>query len=648
MSLVQNHEKKIGAVDGLRAIAVLMVMLYHFFPNIFSIGYLGVDIFFVVSGFVISRMIINQLNNREFSLKQFFIARTRRIFPLVLLIVSIVLLTSIFWMLPQDAKSLAVASLANLFLIQNFVFSSEIGYFDDLIRRSPLLHTWSLAVEEQFYLLTPLFLILVKKLKYRSLLILLTLIVLTSFSSVVMQGRDHPAAVFFLLPFRLFELTLGVLLGTIERNVGTKILILKARENILFLGALTAACISISSVSNEFFFPNPSLIPFLISVSLIILCAHCPVSELVLGNKLLVWIGIRSYTIYMLHYPILKLAEMFNLKSLENVEKILLIVLIVLFAQFIFVVYENPMRKTVEIRQFLVVCLTLFLLIVLTASFTIARNGNVRSLNSLQLEFLKYYDRTNENAPYQKLVSDLYGRGDCNAYIQIKQESIRATDSSAPNCLYRSTNPRAFDLIVWGDSHAFHLLPGLINLMSDKANIFVMTRNGCQPKIVEFESNDCDRHNRDTLRLITKFKNARIVVSSVNPLSHDELDVLFSETLSVSPDLQIIMVSPAPTYLAPFSDIFTTRLWNSEKTMAAIGVDQLRRSKSLQLSADMKVLSRKYPVAFFDLYAELCLEDECQFRSSPKNNAIFIWDSSHLTLAGSNFIGPSLVGRIHP
>ena len=199
-------------IDGLRGIAILSVLLFHAFPNALPGGFVGVDIFFVISGYLISRIIFTELTNRTFSFGAFYARRVRRIFPALILVLSTCLIYGWFKLIPTEFEHLGKHIASAAAFISNIQLFREAGYFDTAATAKPLLNLWSLAVEEQFYLLWPLVAVfLFKKQKYALWAILAVLF--ASFSLNIYTLQHNASAVFYLPIYRFWELLLGALLA---------------------------------------------------------------------------------------------------------------------------------------------------------------------------------------------------------------------------------------------------------------------------------------------------------------------------------------------------------------------------------------------------------------------------------------------------
>jgi len=333
-------------IDGLRAIAVIPVIFFHARWNLFRGGYVGVDVFFVISGYLITSIIVADLKEKKFSLLHFYERRARRILPALFFITALCIPFAWLLLLPSDLTSFARSVVAVSTFSSNFLFwSQELSYFGTAGELKPLLHTWSLAVEEQFYILFPLILILAWKLGRRWLIAALAILLVISLGTAQWAAYASPAADFFLLPTRGWELALGALIAIYltdrEEVVGSEWLSLAGLSLILF---------SVFAFGKKT--PPPSLFTLLptCGVALIILytAPNTAVFRL-LSTKWLVGLGLISYSAYLWHQPLLALAR--NSTAYYNHQVSITIVLVVLtfvlsfFSwQFIERYFRNPSK----------------------------------------------------------------------------------------------------------------------------------------------------------------------------------------------------------------------------------------------------------------------------------------------------------------
>jgi peptidoglycan/LPS O-acetylase OafA/YrhL len=210
--LFSNKNSYRPEIDGLRAFAILSVVIYHYFPNYLKGGFIGVDIFFVISGFLITGHIFKKLENGQFSFSHFFSRRIRRIFPALILVMICSLIFGWFVLLADEYNQLGKHVASASAFIYNFILASENGYFDNAAQTKPMLHLWSLAVEEQFYIIWPLVLLIFWKLKF-NLLIITIFVALISFYLNLRFVHSYPVQTFFWPVGRFWELLSGSILA---------------------------------------------------------------------------------------------------------------------------------------------------------------------------------------------------------------------------------------------------------------------------------------------------------------------------------------------------------------------------------------------------------------------------------------------------
>lgn len=288
-------------IDGLRAVAVLGVLFFHAglgFPG----GYIGVDVFFVISGFLITSLLMKDLRAGTFSILDFWERRIRRIVPALVVVVLVVVTAGWFILLPSDYETLGKQILSLIACASNVKFWMESGYFDTAAEEKPLLHTWSLSVEEQFYLVIPLILALFFKLRKSSWILPLLLVgIVGSFALSVYGSYRHPSAAFYLLPFRAWELGVGSLLAFAPAITSSRL-----RHGAAWVG-LAAILVPYFAYAPGIRFPGLSAFPPVAGAALIIWSGlggrEKTLPGRVLAAKPLVWIGLLSYSLYLWHWP---------------------------------------------------------------------------------------------------------------------------------------------------------------------------------------------------------------------------------------------------------------------------------------------------------------------------------------------------------
>ncbi len=328
-------------IDGLRAIAVAAVVLYHAGVTALPGGFIGVDVFFVISGFLISGIIFNDLEQGRFSLGRFYERRIRRIQPALLAVVvaSVVGFALIFT--PVDYKLFAQSVGATVTFSSNIYFFVKSGYFDPLSDTKPLLHTWSLAVEEQYYLFFPLLVALLWKYCRTRINLVLVLMTLASFVLSVFQARHAPNAAFY-LPFdRIWELLIGALLsrGIVPVVSDTKL------KDVLCLAGLGLIGAGLTLLSPTSVFPGETALLPCVGAGLLIYAGQgSRVARAVLGNPLMVFIGKISYSIYLWHWPLFVAIRYLTFRELDAGETVAYLAVTVLLAWSCWKWIEQPFR----------------------------------------------------------------------------------------------------------------------------------------------------------------------------------------------------------------------------------------------------------------------------------------------------------------
>ena len=349
------HNPKYRAdIDGLRGVAVLLVVVFHFFPQEIPApgGFVGVDIFFVISGFLISSVVFTSMDAGTFTLRKFWARRIRRLGPALLLVLATSLVAGWFLLLPTELESLGRHVAAGAFFVSNLLLIFEAGYFDTAAELKPMLHLWSLGVEEQFYLLFPIVALMALRLR-RNFLPIMVMLALASFGCNLLWMNTHPIGNFYLPITRFWELLAGVILFlTMRRSGDTKIhskhQVWSAVTNPEFRSALGLVVLiaAVILVSNNQPYPGvQALLPVLAATLLISSGENTFVNHKVLSARPLVWLGLISFPLYLWHWPVLSFSRIILGQEPHLWVKAILLVLSVSVSWATYMWFEKPIRQ---------------------------------------------------------------------------------------------------------------------------------------------------------------------------------------------------------------------------------------------------------------------------------------------------------------
>ena len=475
-------------IDGLRAIAVLLVLFYHLGISQFKNGFIGVDIFFVISGYLITYSIIKEIETNKFSVIYFYHKRFRRIFPSLLVVLLASLLLGLFLLPPHTLKELNESVLATLFFFSNFLFHSQSGYFDTVAQLKPLLHTWSLAVEEQFYLIVPLFVIF-----NRSIKLFYFLVIITFFISIFLFFQNNNLSSKFFFPqYRVWQISIGSLCAFFEFY--KYFFIKKIPKNFSYLGILLII-ISLIFV-NKIEWPNYIILLPITGAVLIILNNN---QNKILNNYFLTFIGKRSYSIYLVHYPIISFSTYYIGFKLSSYQIILVIILIFISSLILYSKVEryfispNQNIKNTIFQKFKV-----YYFVSIIFTFIIPISYMIFKSNGFLLK--------SNRAALEKTVST------------IKREHIRCDKKIISDCIKEFPNSK---IIILGDSNAYHFAVGA-QKFSPNNEVISLTKGACLAlsKLTILErsrgwNESCQKFNKEVKNILNvEFTKDKIVIVS--------------------------------------------------------------------------------------------------------------------------------------
>jgi peptidoglycan/LPS O-acetylase OafA/YrhL len=373
-------------IDGLRALAIFSVLGFHFFPNWLKSGFIGVDIFFVISGYLLTNIILNNLDNNNFSYIDFYLRRFKRIFPTLLLLFIVSVLFGWFFLLEDEFYLLSKHVLATIALIPNFIFLQEINYFDNSNYTKPFLHLWSLGVEFQFYIFLPFLISYIYKKKYNIFFILLIVIFISFLINIAFMHFNQQFS-FYSSITRLWEFLIGGL-------VGYYFYISKKKK--YFFNLFLKNLLSIIGIILIFFgffyikelnFPGYyALLPAAGTALIIISGENAFINKKILSNNVIVWFGLISFPLYLFHWPMLSWFTLINERLLHPEERVLIIIIAILSSYFAYEFLEKKIKKNNDKFFFInliILILTLVIVSILTLTSFIKPRQNGLDLSKI-------------------------------------------------------------------------------------------------------------------------------------------------------------------------------------------------------------------------------------------------------------------------
>jgi len=484
MSSHLSHPKYRPDIDGLRAIAVIAVVVFHAFPNFLKGGFIGVDIFFVISGYLISTIIFENLDRKTFSFTEFYVRRIKRIFPALVLVLIVSLAFGWFTLLDDEYRQLGLHTTAGAGFISNFILWNESGYFDNASDTKPLLHLWSLGIEEQFYIVWPLLLWLAWKFKF-NLVIVTILIATVSFILNIKGVKTDIVATFYSPQTRFWELLTGSLLAwmtlfksnTLSGSFFASIPIYKPQikdgkrlSNFLSSAGLLLLVFGFWQISKESNFPGYwALAPVLGAAFIISAGSKAWCNHLLLSNNVVVWFGLISFPLYLWHWPLLSFARIIE-GEIPNLNiRILAILLSIILAWLTYELLERRIRFGGNDKIKVILLVTLMIIVGYVGYSIYSKNGlPSRPYNQKFISYkesIKVPERSSEcfEIPY--------------AYKKPENWFCSLGKVNAP-----------VKYFAYGDSHALSMLPALDKYaFENKLGINFTGTSGC-PSLLGIQS----------------------------------------------------------------------------------------------------------------------------------------------------------------
>jgi|GEM_PF-622826 len=608
-------------IDGLRAIAVLSVICYHLkVDGLFPGGYLGVDVFFVISGFLISSIILKEISNTgSFSFVNFYKRRIRRLVPVLLTVLLVSAVAAWLILLPTELISFGKAGLASLFFVSNhYWYASSLEYEAQSSLLEPLLHTWTLSIEEQFYILLPAILVLSYKYFRKQLTIIFLIITLASFIFATVYTPLDESFGFYLLPSRFWELSAG---GMIAFYIERQSKILPGNGFLKNLPTLSLVILISCFVLFDENAGHPgllTLIPVLATMCVLLFANFEDFATKLLSHKMFVFVGLLSYSLYMWHFPIFAFAR--NIRFENNfLDFVLWIGLTFLLSFLSYKFIEQPFRNPsiVKSGKFKWTILTFFFLLIFSFGIIINSDGFPNRFSSLAEKYLGV------EVDNQKL------KNERNAFF----EKVIAEPEFAEG----KTN-----VLILGDSHSkdlylsFYLNKQLFEDYSFSRIAYTEKAKG--QNLMELNEK-CDA--AEIIIFCNRFSNKSWIFK--------ELESLVSD-LSKRNKRVFIALNTAEFETFGRDELFDSFVKKND--VAKLNLENIgkffyknRKSHIPLINDSIMNFAKKMNIEFLDRYSLVC-NDESEMCNgiTPEMKKVYT-DGSHLSLAGAKFLGLEMFKR---
>lgn len=618
-------------IDGLRAVAILSVVAFHAAPGRLPGGFVGVDVFFVISGFLITSIVAGGLRNNQFSLTEFYVRRIKRIFPALISVLLVCLAVSFLLMTDNEASALGKHVLAGAGFVSNLVLWSEDGYFDAAADFKPFQHLWSLGIEEQFYLLWPLLLWLAWGGRFRYLKLVLW-IFFVSFAWCGLQTYTSPVAAFYSPLSRFWELAFG-------GGLACWMAFQKHTEidgfwpDFASLVGFALLVVAMAGFDKDDAFPGwRAVFPTLGAALLIWVGPQAWINRKLLSRPTMVWFGLISYPLYLWHWPLLAIPRVLVGMQTAQWVRFLGVLLAILLAWVTFEFIEKPVRRSSHSRRAALVLLGLMITVGCLGGWVYIQQGfgyrswAPRIVNAGEIgprDFFAYVAQ--HYAPCTP--SELRKKTeDGSGFLRCPQSKVQGDK----------------DLVIIGDSHAESLFPGLADLLNDKNVVFYGIGDGSpfsnNPEYAEvFNLVLTDPHIKQVV--IAAMWERKLKLSAISDWSSSLVDTVERITRAGK---EVYLVDDVPKFsFLPTRCKFDGRL--GEKNQCS---EPDNGSDLIYMPIFKKIAGSIGSVHLVSIRGQFCKNGTCWMA---RDGELLFRDEHHLTIAGSRLaatkLGAQLLGN---
>ena len=617
------HPKYRSDIDGLRAIAVLSVLVFHAFPEWISGGFVGVDVFFVISGFLISTIIFENINQQRFSFVEFYSRRINRIFPALFAVLIFSYAFGWLNLLADDFAQLGKHIAGGAGFVSNIVLWSESGYFDKAAELKPLLHLWSLGIEEQFYFVWPLAIWLIARWPKKVLPFILVITGI-SFALNIAYINSNPVATFYSPMTRFWELLIGSLLAYVAVYRLPLLQTTQAKhQNALSIVGLVLILSGVLILTPKSAFPGWwALMPTIGAALVIGAGSNAWCNRRILGNKVLVWFGLISFPLYLWHWPILAFARLQEGETPSPMVRAFLVLASIFLAWLTYRFVERPIRFNASYRTHKNIALIFLIILVGYLGYNCFDRKGIAFRHKFFMKEISGYtfDKVVEQRQRTCFLMDI---GDDVTHF-------------SRSCIH---DDRPYKLVLWGDSHGGSIYPGFSELEKNNPNVSVtqFTAAGCGGLIrTEEQGPFCQQANELALKEILKLKPNLVVIYKAWHPSYFQYVAPTVKILKAE-NIQVLIIGPTPRWKDDLPKI-VYRYWKKHKELPPPHYSESLDPAIKQMDIDLRQVAKDNNVFYYSAYDRLCNESGCLNRIPGTDNALTTLDEDHITPAAGRYI----------
>lgn len=614
-------------IDGLRAIAIFSVVIFHLQPELLPGGFIGVDVFFVISGFLITSIIYQRIDQGVFSIASFYRARITRLFPALLVVCLSCTVWGWFYLMPIEFSQLGRHVTSTMGFFENFTLVRESGYFDADIKLKPLAHMWSLSIEEQFYLIFPLLIIGLQSQRQWSKL-LIPILGLVSLMASIRGVTTQPSTAYFLPWMRAWELLAGATLFFLPkaRQITRPIF-----RGFLSLTGIVLIVVSAFLLNRQTPFPGAYALPPVIGAGLLIwLGIDALPSRWLLANPLMIGAGLISYPLYLWHWPLLAFLHLWPGQAVTAYTVSGAGILALLLSIMTYHWIEKPLRPhrngTVLIRVLLFLALSLVIL-----GMVIARTKGFPS---------RYPELPHELAIEKPPFPKTWRFGEC---FLLNHQSF---SDFKPECFSTDRSPTSFSqpqsrILLWGDSYAAQLYPGLVARWGHLASISQLTAMACAPieglSIREYPN--CPDITHFVMEHLKNQSYDTVIIAGnwdgIFKHGHQEEFESTIRSLVKAGIKNLVIYGPPPLWTKALPKILLEDYLQQKDKRLPTRMNEMLDGRTQATEAWLKALSIRYRIGYVSIYKTLCNSDGCLVRIDQNLTSM---DDGHLTEAASHLV----------